>query len=161
VTLAHSSSFPSSNHVFIFSMPPLQIFFWIQLGQKNFILTFQISTLCACAIASTISNNVCSHIFPSKEVAAYPHLKDSIPNVLCGHIAYAGSELIWHCKNTPSSASSQLWEEIINFSLHRPDSCFGSTGPGINLFFHAPRFLKFIKTLVCPRFFAYSLHPIY
>jgi len=99
--------------------------------------------------------------FPSKEVAAYLPLTGSTSNALENHIAYAGSELIWHCKNTPPSASSQLWEEIINFPLHHPDSYFGNTKPWIHLFFEVPRFLKFIKTLVCPRFFACSLHPIY
>jgi len=95
--------------------------------------------------------------FPSKEVAAYLCLIDSISNDLGSHIPYASSGLIWHCENTPPSASLHLCEEIINFSLHRPDSCFGSD-PGYNLFFHVPQFLKYIKTLVCPRFFACSLH---
>ena len=98
---------------------------------------------------------------PSKEVAAYLHLIDSTSNDYGDHITYAGSELIWHCENTPASASSQLLEEIINFPLHHPDSCFGNTKPWINLFFEVPRFLKFIKTLVCHRFFACSLRLIY
>jgi hypothetical protein len=95
--------------------------------------------------------------FPSKEVAAYLHLIDSTSNDLGSHFRYARSQLIWHCKNTPPSASSQLCEEIINFLLHCPDSCFGKTQPGINFFFFVPRFLNFIKTLVCPRFFASCL----
>ena len=142
-------------------MPPSEISFVIQLGQKNFILIFQIFTPCVCAVASTTSNNVRCHIFFQKHVAVYPHLIGSTSNDLGNHFAYAGSELIWHCKNTPPSASSQLCEEIINFSFHRPDSCFGINAPGINVFFFVPQFLNFIKTLVCPRFFACSLHLIY
>ena len=99
--------------------------------------------------------------FPSKEVAAYPRLIDSTSSDLGSHKRCAAFQLIWHCENIPPSVSSQLCDEIINFSLHRPDSCFGNTNPGINLFFHIPHFLKFIKSLVCPRFFAYSLHLIY
>ena len=91
--------------------------------------------------------------FPSKEVAAYPHLIDSISNDHGSHITYAGENLLWHCKNTLISASLQLWEEIKNFSLHRPDSCFAGSNPGMSLFFFVLKFLKFIKTLVRPTSF--------
>ena len=99
--------------------------------------------------------------FPSKEVAAYPRLIDSTSSDLGSHNRYAAFQLIWHCENIPPSVSPQLCEEIINFSLHRPDSCFGNIEPGMNLFFYVPHFLKFIKSLVCPRFFACSLHLTY
>jgi len=92
--------------------------------------------------------------FPSKEVVVYPRLIDSISKDHGGHTMYAAYNLIWHCENTPPSASLQLREEIMNFSLHRPDSCFANTMPGMSLFYFIPQFLKFIKTLVCPTFFA-------
>jgi len=94
---------------------------------------------------------------PSKEIAGYPCLIDSISNNHGDHITYAAYNLIRHCKNIPPSASSQLREEIIDFSLHRPDSCFENTRPGMSLFFFAPPFLRFIKTMVCPRFFAFLI----
>ena len=85
---------------------------------------------------------------PSKEVAAYPCLIDSIPKEHSAHIIYASQNLLWHCQNTPPSAYLQLREEIMNFSLHRPDSCIAKAEPGIGLFFYVPKFLQFIKTLV-------------
>ena len=91
--------------------------------------------------------------FPSKEVAAYPHLIDLISNDFGRHIAYAGSNLLRHCENTPPSASLQLYDEIINFSLHRPDSCFASEVPGKSLFVYVPKFLQIIMALVRHRFF--------
>jgi hypothetical protein len=113
--------------------------------------------------------------FPSKEVVAYLFLIDTTFNGLKRHIEYfspedaikytlseyASSKLLWHCENMPLSASSQLCEEIINFSVHRPDSGFGKTDRVLSLFCYIPQFLKFIKSLVCPRFFAFLLHLIY
>ena len=96
-----------------------------------------------------------STYFPSKEVAACPHLIDSISNDLSTHIIYAHENLLWHCQNTPPSAYLQLREEIINFPLDRPDSCFANTPPGMSLFYSVPEFLQFIKTLVCSRFFSF------
>ena len=92
--------------------------------------------------------------FPSKEVAAYSCSIDLISNDHCGHIIYAQNNLLWHCQNTPPSAYLHLWKEIINFSLHRPDSCFDNNPLGMSLFKFVPQFLEFIKTLVCPPFFA-------
>jgi len=80
-------------------------------------------------------------IFPSKEVVAYPRLIGAISNDHGHHIAYAVHSLILHCENTPPSASSQLHEEIINFSLHHPDSCFASPILGMSLFYFVPQFL--------------------
>ena len=91
---------------------------------------------------------------PSKEVATHSCLIDSTTNERSAHIAYASDNLTWYCKNTPPSAFSQLREEIINFSLHRPDSCFAYTEPGESLFYCVPDYLEFIKTLVRPMFFA-------
>ena len=85
---------------------------------------------------------------PSKKVTAYPRLIDSISNNHSTHIIYAGENLLWHCQNTPLSASFQLREEIMNFSLHRPDSCFAKAKPWKSLFVNVPIFLQFIKTLV-------------
>ena len=148
-TLAHLSSFPMpEGHKFIFSMPPSEISFLIRLGQKNCISIFQIFTPHACGFASDITTIVRFHIF-SKEVAVYPGLIDSISNGHSGPIIYARESLLWHCQNTPPSASLQLCEEIINFSLHRPDSCFANNPPGMSLFYFVPQFLQFIKTLVC------------
>jgi hypothetical protein len=67
------------------------------------------------------------------------------------HLMYAGSNLIWHCENTPPSAYSQLHEEIRNFSFHPPDSCF-KTPPGMAFLVDVPRFLQFIEALVRPLF---------
>ena len=92
--------------------------------------------------------------FFSKEVIAYSHLIDSISKDRGGHTMYASYNLIWHCKNTPPSASLQLREEIMNFSFRRPDSCFDNIRPGMSLFYFVPPFLEFIKTLVCPTFSA-------
>ena len=156
-TLAHSSSFPSSNHVFIFSMPPSKISFVIQLAQKNFILIFQIFTLRVCTFASTITSNVRGHIFLPKEVAVYPPITDSISNDHGRHITYAGENLLWHCENTPLSASLQLREEIMNFTLHSPDYCFANPLPGMSLFFNVPQFLQLIKTLVRPTVFPHLI----
>jgi hypothetical protein len=94
-----------------------------------------------------------STYFPSKEVAAYLYLIASIANIHGRHITYAVHNLTWHCKNTPPSASSQLCEEIANFSLYPPDSCFAAREPGMSLFVDVPKFLQFIKTLVCPTYF--------
>ena len=88
--------------------------------------------------------------FPLKEVVAYSGLIDSISKGHSYHITYAFHNLIWHCKNTPPSASSQLRKEIMNFSLDRPDSCFAIDGPGMSLFYFVPQLLEFIKSLVCP-----------
>jgi hypothetical protein len=98
--------------------------------------------------------------FTSKQVAVYSRLIDPISKDRSNHITYAALNLIHHCQNTPPSASSQLREEIINFSFHRPDSRFANTGPGISLFLCVPRFLEFIKTLVCPRLFPRLIHYI-
>jgi hypothetical protein len=95
-----------------------------------------------------------STYFPSIEFAAYLHLTDSISNGHSAHINYAVCNLVWHCENTPQSASLQLHEEILNFSLHPPDSCFPSTMLGCSLFIYIPKYLQFIKTLSCPRFFS-------
>jgi hypothetical protein len=97
--------------------------------------------------------------FPPKEVTTYPRLIDSISNDHRTHIirVYAGENLLWHCENTPPSASLQLREEIIKFSLHHPDSCLANTLPRMSLFYFVPQFLQFIKTLVCPIFFACSV----
>ena len=95
-----------------------------------------------------------STYFSSKELIIYLHLIDSVFNDdFChGHFIYAGCNLLWHCENTPPSAYSQLHGEIRNFSFHRPDSCF-ITPPGMSFLVDVPRFLQFIKTLVCPLFF--------
>ena len=101
--------------------------------------------------------------FPSKEVAAYSHLIGSISKnrdkhaKYANHTKYANHHLLWHCKNILPSASSQLCEEIINFSLDRPDSCFPTPVPGLSLLYLVPKFLQFIKTLVCPTFFAHLI----
>jgi hypothetical protein len=92
--------------------------------------------------------------FPSKEFATYPHSTDLPSTNYSAHICYAVDNLVWHCENTPLSSSSQLYEEIVNFSLHPPDSCFTHSEPGRSLFFYVPRYLQFIKTLVCPRCFS-------
>ena len=65
------------------------------------------------------------------------------------YLSYAEHNLIWHCENTPPSAYSQLWEEILNFPFDRPDFCFG-TSRGTSLFLYVPKFLSFIKTFVRP-----------
>ena len=92
--------------------------------------------------------------FPSKEYVIYLHLTDSAANDngSPGHFMYAGRYLIWHCENIPPSAYSHLHGEIRNFSFHRPDSCF-ITPPGMSFLVDVPRFLQFIKALVCPLFF--------
>jgi hypothetical protein len=95
-----------------------------------------------------------STYFPSKEAAAYLYLTDSISNDYGLHVSYSCDNLEWHCQNTPLSASSQLHEEIINFSLHSPVSCFPYPIHGQSLFVYVPRYLQFIKTLVCPRYFS-------
>ena len=99
-----------------------------------------------------------STYFCSKEAVIYLHLIDLTSNDDGGrkHFIYAGQNLVWHCENTPPSAHSQLQQEIRNFSFHRPDSCFKGL-PGMNLFDEVPRFLEFIKALVCPAFFACEL----
>jgi hypothetical protein len=99
-----------------------------------------------------------STYFSSKEVVIYLHLIDlaSEDDGSHGHAIYAGYKLIWHCENTPPSAYSQLHEEIRNFSFHPPHSCF-KTPPGMSFFVHVPRFLQFIKALVCPIFFLHTL----
>jgi hypothetical protein len=91
--------------------------------------------------------------FPSKEVAAYSHSIGSISKNRDKHTEYANHHLIWHCKNIPPSAFSQLCEEIMKISLDRPDSCFPTPVPGLCLLYFVPKFLQFIKTLVCPTFF--------
>jgi hypothetical protein len=93
-----------------------------------------------------------STYFLSKEAAAYLHLTDTTPNPSHpgAHIEYAVNNLVWHCKNTPQSASSQLHEEIMKFSLHPFASCFPHPVPGMSLFCCVPEYLQFIKTLVCP-----------
>ena len=92
-----------------------------------------------------------STYFSSREAMIYLHLIDSASNDDRGrrHFTYADAHLLWHCENTPPSACSQLREEILNFSFHRPDSCF-ITRPGRNLLVYVPQFLQFIKALVCP-----------
>jgi len=96
-----------------------------------------------------------STYFPSIETMIYLHLIDLESDDDGGrrHLIYAGSNLIWHCENTPPSAYSQLHEEIRNFSFRPPDSCF-KTPPGMEFIVHVPDFLQFIKALVCPIFFA-------
>jgi len=69
-----------------------------------------------------------------------------------GHIMYAAHNLLWHCENTPPSAYSQLYQEILDFPFHRPQSCF-RTSRGRSLFILVPQFLSFIKTLVRPIYF--------
>jgi hypothetical protein len=93
--------------------------------------------------------------FSSKKLLHYLRLIDSISNDYSTalYIMYAGKSLLWHCENIPPSASSQLYEEIINFSLHRPDSCIANSFLGTTLFIAVPQFLQFIKTLVGSRFF--------
>ena len=93
---------------------------------------------------------------PSKEVAIYLLVIGSISNDCSKHTTYAVSNLVFHCKNTPLSTSLQLCEEIVNFSLHTPNSCFPHHVSGMSLFYHVPKYLQFIKTLVCPTYF-YSL----
>jgi hypothetical protein len=156
VTLAQWSPFPMSAHIFAFYMHLFKISFLMPLVQKNFILIFQIFTPHACTFASTITRNVRRHIFLEKKSLynTYPRLIDTISKDHDDHIAYAVHNLTWHCKNTPLSASSQLRDEIINFSLYRPDLFFASTRPGRSLFFYVPEFLRFVKALVCPIFFA-------
>jgi len=83
--------------------------------------------------------------FTSKRVAVYSRLIDPISKDHSNHISYAALNLVRHCQNTPPSASSQLREEIMNFSFDRPDSRFANTGPGISLFLCVPRFLEFIR----------------
>ena len=96
-----------------------------------------------------------STYFPSKETMIYLHLIDLESDDDGGrrHFLYAGANLIWHCENTPPSAYSQLHEEIRNFSFHSPDSSF-KTPLGMHFIVDVPRFLQFIKDLVCPTFFA-------
>jgi len=53
----------------------------------------------------------------------------------------------WHCENTLPSASAQLHEEIMNFSLLHPDSCFPGAFISKSLFDIVPRFLVLIKVL--------------
>ena len=72
----------------------------------------------------------CALSFFSKEVATYLHLIGSTSKNHGNHIAYAHHNLIWHCQRIPPSASLQLFQEIMNFSLHSPDSCFPIPGPG-------------------------------
>ena len=96
--------------------------------------------------------------FSPTEVVTYPYLIDSISNAHSHHITYAVHSLMLHCENTLPSASSQLREEIINFSLRNPDSCFASPIPGMSLFYFVPQFLRFIKTLVCPRLFPHLIY---
>ena len=43
----------------------------------------------------------------------------------------------------------QLREEILNFPLDRPDSCFIGDSPGVCFFAEVPTYLRFIKALVC------------
>ena len=113
-----------------------------------------IHTICMHLCFDHIKQRTLSY-FPSKQVAGYSRLIDPSSK---DHSTYAALNLIRHCQNTPPSASSQVREEIINFSLHRPDSCFANTGPEISLFLCVPRFLEFIKTLVCPRLFPRLIH---
>jgi hypothetical protein len=77
-------------------------------------------------------------------------------------MTYAVGNLMWHCKNTPPSASSELHEEIVNFSLYCPNSSFASTVPRICQFHFelVPQFLRFIKTLVCHTLFACLIRSI-
>ena len=70
-----------------------------------------------------------------------------------GHVNYAADNLIWHCENTPPSAYSQLWEEILKFPFYCPDSCFRTSRVIFSWFVYVPQFLSFIKALVCPIFF--------
>jgi len=94
-----------------------------------------------------------STYFSSKEAMIYLHLIDlaSDNGGDRDHLIYAGNNLVWHCKNTSPSAYPQLHEEIRNFSFLSPDSCF-KTPPGMSLIIDVPRFLQFIKALVCPIF---------
>ena len=99
-------------------------------------------------------NKCMSTYFPSKETVIYLYLIDlaSNDNVSRDHLIYAGSNLLWHCENTPPSAYPQLHEEIRKFSFHSPDSYF-KPPPGMSLLVGVPRFLQFIKALVCLTFF--------
>jgi hypothetical protein len=92
-----------------------------------------------------------STYFPLTDAVTYLHLIDLASDEDGGrsHFIYAGRNLLWHCENTPPSAHSQLHEEIRNFSFARPDSCF-KPPPGMSLLVSVPRFLEFIKALVCP-----------
>ena len=92
--------------------------------------------------------------FPLKKLLHNHIYIDSISRDRAQYVMYAGYNLVRHGEKTPPSASSQLREEIINFSLHRPDSCIASPVPGMSLFYFVPRFLQFIKILVCPGFFS-------
>jgi hypothetical protein len=92
--------------------------------------------------------------FLQREVTAHSRLIDFISKDHSTHVIYADQNLLWHCENTPPSASLQLREEIINFSLYSPDSCSANTPPRMSLFNFVPQFLQFIKTLVCSTFFA-------
>jgi len=95
--------------------------------------------------------------FSFKETQEYFHLIDSSSVHNLGHLRYAGHALIWHCESTPPSASAQLHEEIINFSLLHPDSCFPGAFPSQSLFDIVPRFLLFIKVLCIQYFFHLEL----
>lgn len=70
---------------------------------------------------------------------------------------YAGDHLMWHCENALPSASARLREDILNFPLYAPRSCFARVEPRSCLYFLIPRFLWFIKTLVCPTVFTCSM----
>ncbi|KIM35290.1 hypothetical protein M413DRAFT_32597 [Hebeloma cylindrosporum] len=63
-----------------------------------------------------------------------------------GHFGYAAHHLVWHCENTPLSASAELREEIMNFPLHRPDSCFARPEDGVSLFYLVPELLHHSTT---------------
>ena len=110
--------------------------------------------LCFQHIKQCMSTNV-----PSKEAMIYLHLIDltSDDGGDRDHLFYAGHNLVWHCENTSPSAYPQLHKEIRNFSFRPPDSCF-KTPPGMHFILDVPRFLQFIKDLVCPlSFFFFCL----
>ena len=116
-----------------------------------------IHTTCMRLCFQHSKNCMLSYFFSERSyfiIALYPTLIDLIVTDHGAHIPYAIQNLIWHCQNTPPSASLQLREEIMKFSLYRPDSCFANTGPWMSLFFYVPEFLRSIKTLVCPIFFS-------
>ena len=74
------------------------------------------------------------------------------------HFWYAGEHLIWHCENALPSASVQLRQDILSFPLTSPRSCFARVDPRSCLYFLIPRFLSFIKTLVCPIFALFMIY---
>ena len=125
---------------------------------KEFYIDFSvIHTRCMHLCFHHHKQRMSSSHFPPKKVTARPSLVDSISNDHRAHIIYAGKNLLWHCENTPPCESLQLREEIINFSLHHPQSRFANSPPRMSLSYFVSKFLQFIKTLVCPISFSHLI----